>query len=249
MRVALISSPRSGNTWLRYLLRSACGLTELAENNPWDVDWGSLPDRCVLQMHCHRDHEVLDQLAAHGFRLVHLLRHPLDLLVSILQCCATAADTHLWVAGEGGDESTIKGRGPQDPEFLEYATGPRARVLLSISLQWWTAGGPGARLRYEDLVADPVGVLARTLDEIGVEPVAPLETVVEANRIDRLRPLAPTFFWRGEPGLWRRVVPAPLADEIYASHRHVFRVGGHPCDPDPNLTRERAAATWQELAG
>src|SRR5437762_2987502 len=47
LRLAVISTPRSGNTWLRGLLASIFGLEERAALTPDDVDWSALPERCV----------------------------------------------------------------------------------------------------------------------------------------------------------------------------------------------------------
>jgi len=245
-RVALISSPRSGNTWARYLLRDACGLTELAYNNPWDVDWDALPDRCVLQMHCHRTPELVDRLGRLGFARVHMARHPLDVLLSILQCCGAVPETAEWVAREGGDESAIAGRSPQDPAFLAYATGPRARALLSITPEWWDDGDPAVRLRYEDLVADTPGRLAATIAGLGLTPTAPLEAVIEANRIDRLRFWSQAFFWRGSPGLWRRLLTARQVEAIRRGLPPALWAGAD-ADPDTALTPEDAAANWEAV--
>ena len=246
-RVALISSPRSGNTWMRYLLRDACGLTELAHNNPWDVDWDALPQRCVLQMHAHRTDELAERLARHGFALLHMARDPLDVLLSILHCAAGVPETALWVNGEGGDESAIIGRSPQDPAFLEYARGPRARVLLSITPQWWNADAPAVRLRYEDLVADTEGSLSAAIAALGLAPIAALDRVVEANAIDRLRIHSTAFFWRGTPRLWRRLLTADQADAIRRAHPPAFWID-YACDPDPAVTARAAEERWDVLS-
>lgn len=246
-RVALISSPRSGNTWMRYLLRDACGLTELAYNNPWEVDWDGLPDRCVLQMHCHRTPELVDRLRRLGFARLHMARHPLDVLLSILQCCEAVPETAEWLAREGGDESTIAGRSPQDPAFREYATGARARALLSVTPEWWDDGDPAVRVRYEDLVADPHGRLSATISGLGLAPVAALDAVIDANRIDRLRAWSQAFFWRGSPGLWRQLLTAGQAEAIRDAHRPAFWGGIYRFDPDPALTAEAAGGRWEAL--
>ena len=67
IRIAIVSTPRSGNMWLRRLLVVAYGLQETAAHTPADVDWEAVPERCVLQMHWRRTPEALDLFARHGF--------------------------------------------------------------------------------------------------------------------------------------------------------------------------------------
>src|SRR3712207_3137993 len=78
----IISSPRSGNTWLRGLLSWLFNLRERAAHTPDEIDWGGLPPRCVLQIHWNRVEPFVSRLDRHGFRVVVLARHPLDVLMS-----------------------------------------------------------------------------------------------------------------------------------------------------------------------
>ena len=50
-RVAIVSTPRSGNTWLRHLLMRLYDIPGLAVHSPAELDWALLPDRCVFQLH------------------------------------------------------------------------------------------------------------------------------------------------------------------------------------------------------
>jgi hypothetical protein len=72
----------------------------------------------------------------------------------------------------------------------------------------WTAHPPELRrmVRYEDLLADPVGELGSLCRWIGLErDVAALETAVSANAFGANEPTGPTEFARAaSPGLWRQ---------------------------------------------
>ncbi len=198
-------------------------------------------------MHAHRTDELTDRLARHGFALPHMAREPLDVLLSILHCSAGVPETALGVNGEGGDESAIVGRSPQDPAFLQYARGPRARVPLSIAPQLWNGDAPAVRLRYEDLVADTEGSLAAAIAAPGLAPTAALDRVVQANAIDRLRVYSTAFFWRGTPRLWRRLLTGDQADAIRRAHPPAFCVD-YACDPDPAVTARAAEERWGVLS-
>src|SRR5581483_10974118 len=165
VRLAIISTPRTGNNWLQHLLSRVYCLPRLSPTNLPNLVWGTLPAECVVILHWRRTPELLRLLDEHGFQVISMARHPLDVLVSILQYTLRER-TDGWLQGEGGNERTILGRTPCSPEFLEYATGPRAAALLAVTCAWWHQPGTH-RLRYEDLVRDPHGQMQRLIDRLG----------------------------------------------------------------------------------
>lgn len=245
LRIAVVSTPRSGNTWLRLLLQSIHGLAPFPVHSEDDLAWAELPPRCLVQLHHHRTPTFERLLADHGFRPLVLARHPLDVLISILHFAAHDSNTHRWLEGDGGNETPILTAFPHSPAFLEYATSPRAERLLSVSRQWWGADGVHC-LRYEDLVRDPAAELARLGAAVGES--APAETIrqaLSANTMESLRPTAPNrHFWRGRPGHWKTLLPAANARRIAAAHQANFDAFGYVCDPDPSLTDDQAYANW-----
>src|ERR1700677_2956985 len=54
LRIALLATPRSGNTWLRLILGHVLALDELPVHHPGDLEWSRLPDRAVIQLHWPR---------------------------------------------------------------------------------------------------------------------------------------------------------------------------------------------------
>src|SRR5262245_65691843 len=89
LRVAVVSTPRSGNSWLRRLLDHVYGFSasdrgELPLYNPLEAPWPDLPARCVIMTHWRRAGPLPALLEEHGFRVVTLARDPLDVLISIL---------------------------------------------------------------------------------------------------------------------------------------------------------------------
>jgi hypothetical protein len=49
-RIAIVGSPRSGNTWARMVLARMMGLEEIAVHNWKDLP-SELPANCILQIH------------------------------------------------------------------------------------------------------------------------------------------------------------------------------------------------------
>jgi hypothetical protein len=248
LRVAIISSPRSGNTWLRHLLMRVAAATGLAVHNPADIVWEELPAACIVQLHWHCTPEFCDLLARHGFRIVVQARHPLDLLISILHFALHDGSTARWLEGEAGLELPICGAMPCSSAFLRYAVGQRAKALLGITAQWWNAPGV-CRLRYEDLVDDPVVQLEQLLEALGVRRAMPLEDAVAATTIPRLRALTQFdhHFWQGCPGLWKRFLPPAQARHIADAHADNFTALGYDAAADPSVDTEQADASWLEF--
>lgn len=123
LRIALLGTPRSGNTWLRLLLGDAAGVSTLAVHEFTGAVLADLPPECVVQIHWRRDPEFLKLLAANGFRVLTIARHPFDVLISILQFAIHENESDRWLCGRGGDESGLFGAMPRSRAFVEYATG------------------------------------------------------------------------------------------------------------------------------
>jgi hypothetical protein len=244
VRIAIVSTPRSGNMWLRRLLVAAYALEERSAHTPDEVDWDALPERCVLQLHWRRTSGFRSLLARHGFSVAVLARHPLDVLVSILHFAPHEPQTARWLDGEGGDESPILGADPTSAAFLAYATGPRARALLSVTPEWWRDAD--ARVRYEDLVAAPETALHLVADDLGARTLVPVAEAAAAVRFADLRREATNeHFWQGRPGLWRQLLPAETARAIAAAQPAVAALG-YDVDPE-EITPAQARARWAAL--
>lgn len=236
--------------WLRRLLAASHALEEVSADTPAAVPWRSLPERCVLQLHWPPGDDVLAPLDEHGFRTVVLARHPLDVLLSILRFAQREPRTARWLNGAGGDEHELLGADPCSPSFRRYATGGRARALLSTTVDWRRSSALDAAISYEDLVARPEEELDRLNAALGLDPVVPAGAACEANGIERLRAAhANGHFWRGLPGHWRTLLPAAVAEEVAAAHEPSFVELGYALDPDPALDEEQARANWASLAG
>ena len=158
-RVAIVSTPRSGNTWFRYMLAQLYGATQLVVHTPDEIEWKNLPDgNLVLQLHWPPTDDFRRQLRAANFEIVTITRHPFDVLISILNFSPNEPQTARWLDGEGGDESAIHAQSCNSDAFITYAKSPRARALLSVSSDWLKQGETVV-VSYEKLVADTIGEL------------------------------------------------------------------------------------------
>jgi hypothetical protein len=225
VKLALVSTPRTGNTWLRYMLASLYRLQEYAVHTPEELPWPDVADNCIVQLHWHHTPAFRALLARHGFQVVTIARNPLAVLLSVWQFASHEPQTARWLSGEGGDESGIHHLPVTAPEFLAYACGPRARALLSVTPEWWNEPGV-LRLRYEDLVQAPEATLAGLASRLEGDHASIGETV-SSYTMERLRAQSSAHFWRGEPDLWRTMLPAETVGAIRAAHAGVFTALGY----------------------
>jgi len=239
-RIAILSTPRTGNTWLRRLLDGVYSLPQIVADSPADIEWERLSARCILQLHWDRDPALLEKLNEYAFRKIAICRHPLDVLISILHFSSTHAGTSSWVGGRGGGEEAIANVLPRSPAFLEYATGPRADILFSVSCQWAT--DPECLVvRYESFVQEPVRELTALCNRLLPAPDDAIRYAVQVNTMEKVRKINTNqHCWQGKPGHWKDLLPAQEALRIVAHHRDVFETLGYPsdagsdCDPGPD---------------
>ena len=247
LRIAVISTPRSGNTWLRLMLGRFYDAAQIAVHEPWDINWNMLPeDNLILQLHWHRTEEFVEVLGRHNFRVVVLVRNPLDLLISILHFSQNESETKNWLKGENGGEETLIGRTPADPEFAAYAKSPRASSLFSVSYEW--AQAPDAKvIRYEEMVAKPEQTLNELFREFGW-PDKDVGAIIREHSIENLRPQSTNqHFWKGQPGLWKRLISRELADDIANIHSVVFAGLNYSIDGSNELSLEDVGKNWEAL--
>jgi len=249
MRIAVVSTPRAGNTWVRHLLGTAYQIPHLPRHSMSDAEWKELPAEVVLQIHWRREPAFEAKLAEYGFQVVTVARHPLDVLISILHFCIYESESEQWLLGTKGTEAGIFAAMPRSLAFVEYATAPRASELLAVTPDWW--GQPNVvAVRYEDCVRDAESELARLENAFGRVRCASRAAAVELCSLARLRQHATNnHFWQGQPELWRHLLPATEAREIATAQANVFNTLGYECDPDPALDPLTADRNWVRLVG
>jgi hypothetical protein len=247
LRVAIVATPRSGNTWLKGLLTSLYGLPDIICDVPDEVPWQTLPERCVLQLHWGPEPGLLASFRDHEIRPVTIARHPLDTLISVLHFCTTWHKTARWYGGRGGDEDSVRGVLPSSTAFLSYATGSRAATLMSISREW--LGIPTCHgLCYEQLVDDPHAELERLSHFLEVLPAEAIESAVAGNSLEQTRPkVANQHHWVGTSAHWKRLLTASAARQIAAAHSATMELFHYESDADEALTVTQADLNWFAL--
>lgn len=248
MRLAVIATPRTGNTWLKVLLGRLYTLPEIASFSFRDTIWSQVPERCILQIHERGEPAIQERFKQEGFRILTLTRHPFDVLISILRF-TVFANTSNWLHGAGGDESSILGISPNSDAVLAYARGLRAEQLFGVSADWKRAPGVYT-VRYEDLVANPAQELQKVIDWFGPADGDSIDEAVAEITLEHMKICsADNHVWIGRPGLWRELIAPKRALELAEAMKSVFDEYGYTVDPDPDLTAERADQRWAEYFG
>ncbi|MGH9438115.1 MAG: sulfotransferase domain-containing protein [Terriglobia bacterium] len=244
LRIAIVSMPRSGNTWVRRVLSEALGLEQIAVHNPLELP-ATLPTRMALQIHWYREPRFQAFLRSNDFRTIVLARHPLDVLISVLHFTRREPLTARWLEGNAELPPDFAQHTPASPAFLSYATSWGAENLLSVSYQWWHERD-ALRACYEELVREPYKGFDRLVEQLGESPAA-VPRAIDANPFKVLQETSNRHGWQGTPGLWRKLIPPFDARRIYCRHRIVFQALGYTVPPYL-LTRRAALRNWQQLA-
>lgn len=247
MRIAIVSTPRSGNTWFRFLLAHSLDLEQAAVHNIKDLP-DVLPDRYVLQIHWMPTPDFLDFLEKHNFQVVSICRHPLDVLVSILQFAPQCPDTIRWLEGEGGNEKSIFESSPISNAFLEYCLSDRAKALLDVSPAWLRREDTTI-IRYENLVYQTSVELRRLFKPLSVQPARGIEETIAKFTLENLKKDNKAHYWRGKVYSHVGFLTYDFASRIYRHHRESFEIMGYGlADKGSYPSSRQALKNWQSMA-
>ncbi len=241
-RLAIVSSPRSGNSWTRSVIAQGLQLEELAVHDYADLR--EIPDRCALQIHWYREPHFQQFLARERFTVLVIARHPLDILLSVLHFVPHEPATSQWLLGNCEIPAGLNGQDPTSDAFLDYCMSWVSENLLSITYQWWHERN-AIKARYEDLVDQPASGFAAIAASLG-EPADRLAAALEHHNLARFQAGPNRHGWRGSPDHWQTMIPRPLAERIRRRHARVFDCLGYSI-PNYEIDIEHARATWRDL--
>ncbi len=247
MRVAIISTPRSGNSWLRFLLAETLGIPELAIHN-WHDIMDNVPESLVLHIHWYREPGFQKFLRDNGFKTVTLARHPLDVLLSVLRLCKHDPTSVRWLEDNCNLQCLFdKSVTPVSKEFLNWCKGFGCENLLSISYQWFH--DPHAiKLHYEDLILDPRGVVGTLASRIAGSSLSVPDAALEKYNLSFFKGLPNKHGWQGKAGLWKDFYSWPACRKIYRRHWRVFKVLGYGIKGASWMTStKKILKRWKEL--
>lgn len=196
----IASYPKSGNTWTRLMLRSylagptapSVALTYLMPDFHFLLNRGmTLPmdgsEQLIAKTHFLPGVDVLRPYEALTSKVVYLVRNPRDVLLSAMRHLAIAEERKAvfardFIANSGVSVWAHSGWGTWPRHVTEWGSPERLRQHF-----------PGTDLlavRYEDLRSDPVAILGRIVEFLGLGGAAEperLKRAVENTSLDRMR--------------------------------------------------------------
>ena len=183
MRVVWLASyPKSGNTWVRFLLHDllfgpaqvsidiAQKIPDIHRRLPFDPPGPGRP----LYAKSHYLFSDRHPHAARTDRAVHIVRHPKDVLLSALNYRRMTGTSAQELTDRAYCEAFCRAGG--DPGWIEQHIGTWA----SHAASWQNAPFPVLRVRYEDLRADTPAALRAVADFLSIE--ADAARLAEASR-------------------------------------------------------------------
>ena len=150
-RLMILSCPKTGNVWVRWLLHHAYGVPQVELPNAWsDEAARGLPSAFVTHQHLRPVPELVEWMALNRVTVITTVRHPADTLLSYFHFIKWAG-----APGDPAKRTISDGDRPGDLT-LDYARGTFADTY-SISLEWARLGAKV--VRFESLLENPVMAL------------------------------------------------------------------------------------------
>lgn len=245
-RIAIISTPRSGNTWLRRLLSDIYSLEEIGEHKFNDF-YIPKKDNLIIQIHWPYNKRILEVLKKNNFKILSLSRHPLDILISILRFSRFSLGFNRWLGGLK-DINKITFLNPYDKEFVDYALGDEINQLFEVSGSWWQQDDV-IKVSYEDLNNDPVKVLKdiiKKLDYPDRIPQKKLESVVSQNSLIKFSKMITRHGWKGMNNNWQNFFLKNDAKKIFNKYKKLSQNDHYEFEDNYKLTHKNAAKNWKQ---
>jgi hypothetical protein len=208
MKLLIVSTPKTGNTWLKNLLSAIYDLPMVSVAEHFDAaEFDALGDQWVCHQHFHPTADLLEWTRKNGVILLTTIRHPADSFVSVFH----------YAHGFESDDRLKDAIAKDNDQFGENVAHYVARVyplMVNLSVAWIRTGRAHV-VRYEDLWADPVGVLMDLTNKIAAVSRETVEHAVASCDIKVMRAKAEgtekNFFRKGGSGGWREALPPRIA--------------------------------------
>jgi hypothetical protein len=201
VRVVISSAPRSGNRWLKCLLRQLYDLDALhgREKPPTQPDafraWArdGFPDGTIFHQHCRYSAALCDAIAEVPAHAATIVRDPYDVFVSYYYWVQAQA-RHRPARAEVRPKDRLVGIPLDHAEvlgFLAEEFGTNLHRALG-----WLQSGRVVVVRYEGLKIDPVAELTRVTEAMAPVTQQTIAQAIESCRAENMRQMGGQKQWQ-----------------------------------------------------
>ncbi len=213
LKIVILSAPKTGNTWLRWLLHEAYKIQMVELPLEWDPQCtDDLPPRFVTHQHLFPSESLVQWLVESRAVVLTTIRHPADTFLSLFHYVKwhdTGLDPSTTALKEDGDQP-----GKNALKYITYSF-PQ---MYAISLAWARLGSHV--VRYEDLLADPLSQLQKVTSKVVPLNEERLKTAVLLCKPEYLtRPglVDPRHLRTRTTGGWIQELPSEIVDVMAGS--------------------------------
>lgn len=243
VNIAILSTPRVGNTWVSFSLAHLYGAEQLAVHNFTDLSHIKIPRKVVLQLHDSPSNKKLaNYLLDNDYKVITVARHPLDVLISILHFTQVRTDPVQWLDGAAHIED-LRGLDPSSEKFIEWCLGDNASRVLAITYEW-ACSGKARVVRYEDLLENPIESFKDAVSYVGGKTdSSKIIQTIEKFDINFFRK-ANKHGWKAKKGNWINFFTINDAQSIYNRHKDIFELFDYDVSSAQNVRREQNLDRW-----
>ena len=214
MKIIVVGTPKTGNTWVKHLLADLYNLPVVTLKPEFDADEAAAAGpNWISHQHYLPKQALLTWAKANGVIFITAIRHPADVLISLWHHIQKRkgknaeikqAASILGQTGDIGSDTTLS--------FVENDF----HVYLNLSIAWLQVPGAIA-LRYEDLWTQPLETLARLTDTIEPRSLESLKLSLCACELGLMQQLLDPekkLIRRGGTGGWREILPEKIKEAL-----------------------------------
>jgi hypothetical protein len=207
LKIVILSTPKTGNTWLRWLLHYAyeTQIVELPEEwAPGCTD--DLPESFVTHQHLFPSESLVRWLVESNAVVLTTIRHPADTFLSLF---------HYAKWHDVGPAAMLKQDGDHPGKNALKCINYLFPQIYAMSLAWAKLGSHV--VRYEDLLADPLSQLQQVTSKIVPLNEERLKTAVlfcKPEYLTRAGVVDPRHLRTGTAGGWIQELPSEIVDAM-----------------------------------
>lgn len=232
-KILILSCPKTGNTWLRFLVHYAYGLPMADLPRTWSREAAELlPQAFVAHEHLWPSEELLRWVRENDAIVLTTIRHPGDTLVSYFHFAKWEDLSGERYAAEMREDGARPG--PRARTFARYSF----TRTYNLSLEWERLGA--CVVRYEDLLMDPMAQLRRLAPLIGEVAPDRLEAAALLSRPGSMSALVDSRHFRtATAGGWVNELDADIVDMMSKIQPFRTAAQAHGYDWDPSRQQPR----------